>query len=64
VQGLVQFALETWDEAHKLPEFRALKRRQWLGATICHRSQVFLVPAAIRWAGRRLRKQRWQRVGV
>jgi glycosyltransferase involved in cell wall biosynthesis len=64
VQRLVQFAMETWPEARKLPEFRALERRQWLGSTICHRSQLFFVPAAFRWAGRWLRKQRWQRLGI
>jgi glycosyltransferase involved in cell wall biosynthesis len=64
VQALVQFAAKTWEEAHKLPEFRALERRKLLGVAMCHRSQVFVLPAAIRWAGRWLRKQRWQRVGV
>jgi GT2 family glycosyltransferase len=64
VQSLVQFALETWPEAHSLPEFKALERRKWLGAKVCHRTQVFVVPAAIRWAGRWLQKQRWQRLGI
>jgi glycosyltransferase involved in cell wall biosynthesis len=64
VQSLVQFALETWPEARSLPEFRALKRRQWLGEKICHLAQVFVIPAAFRWAARWLRKQRWQRFGV
>jgi hypothetical protein len=60
----VQFAMNTWPQARKLPEFRALERRQRLGATICHRSQVFLIPAAFRRAVRWLQKQRWQRLGV
>ncbi len=64
VQSLVQFAIETCPDAGDLPEFRALERRQRLGATMCHRSQVFFVPAAFRWAGRRLRRYRWQRLGV
>jgi glycosyltransferase involved in cell wall biosynthesis len=64
VQSLVQFAMNTWPQARKLPEFRALERRQRLGATICHRSQVFLIPAAFRRAVRWLQKQRWQRLGV
>jgi glycosyltransferase involved in cell wall biosynthesis len=64
VQSLLQFALETWPEARSLPEFRALKRRQWLGARICHRAQLFFVPAAFRWGARWLRKQRWRRQGV
>jgi glycosyltransferase involved in cell wall biosynthesis len=64
VQSLVQFALQTWPPARSLPEFRALERRQWLGAKVCHRTQIFFMPAALRWAGRWLRKQRWQRLGV
>jgi glycosyltransferase involved in cell wall biosynthesis len=64
VEKLLQFALETWPQAPSLPEFRALERRQWLGQEICHRAQLFIVPAASRWAARWMRKQRWRHLGV
>jgi glycosyltransferase involved in cell wall biosynthesis len=64
VESLVRFAEETWPDARSLPEFRALERRQWLGAKLCHRTQIFVVPAAFHWGRRWLRKQRWQRTGV
>jgi GT2 family glycosyltransferase len=64
IEGLVRFAIETCRDARSLPEFRALQRRQWLGAKFCHRTQIFIMPAALQWVRRWLRKQRWQRRGV
>lgn len=64
VGGLIKFAMETSPQAHKLPEFKAFERRRQLGPTICHRSQVFILPALCHWAGRWMRKQRWKRLGV
>jgi glycosyltransferase involved in cell wall biosynthesis len=64
VDELIDFAMNTYPKASSLSEYAALRRRQRLGATFCNRSQIFIVPAAIRWADRWWRKQRLQRYGV
>jgi hypothetical protein len=64
IESLVRFATETCRDARSLPEFKALQRRRWLGAKFCHRTQVFIVPAALQWGRRWLRKRRWQRLGI
>ena len=64
VAELVEFAMSTYPKAASLPEYAALRRRQLLGSTFCSRSQIFVIPAAIRWTIRWWRKQRMQRYGV
>ncbi len=64
IEALVDFAKSVYDNASSLPEFAALKRRKRLGGAFCHRTQVFIAPAAIRWVGRWWRKRRWHSCGV
>lgn len=64
VEALVNFASETWPDAVRLPEFAALRRRQRLGAALCHRAQLFVVPASLQWARRRFLEQRRRYIGV
>jgi hypothetical protein len=64
VEALVSFASETWTNAHTLPEFAALRRRRRVGAAVCHRTQLFVVPASLRWARRRFLQQRRRHAGV
>jgi glycosyltransferase involved in cell wall biosynthesis len=64
IDELVDFALSAYPQAKSLPEYKALQRRRRLGAAFCHRTQLFLVPASLRWADRWWKKQRWQRFGV
>lgn len=61
---LVQFAVNSCPDAQLLPEYSALKRRQRLGASLCNRTQIFIVPASIRWLSRRLKKQRMLQHGL
>lgn len=64
VESLVEFARSTFDDVESLPEHRALRRRQLLGPAICHRSQVFALPAAQRRLVNTCRHWRWKRTGV
>lgn len=61
---LVQFAVNSCPDAQLLPEYSALKRRQRLGASLCNRTQIFIVPASIRWLSRRLKKKRMLQHGL
>ena len=62
VRGLEGFAMQTW--AGATPELRALKRRRQLGAALCHRTQLFALPAALRRMQRWWGRERWKRYGV
>jgi glycosyltransferase involved in cell wall biosynthesis len=64
VNELVEFALFAYPEATSLSEYAALRRRQRLGPALCNRSQLFVVPASIRWISRWVRKQSWKRRGI
>ena len=64
VDELVEFALGVLPAAHRLREYSALRRRQRLGATVCHRTQVFAVSAAAHRARNWWWWQSWKRRGV
>ncbi len=64
VKELVDFAIKSYPKATSLPEYSALGRRQLLGPRVCKRTQLFIVPASIRWITRWLRKLRWQKLGI
>ena len=64
VAALVEFALDTYPDAKSLAEWSALGRRRWLGPRLCHRTQLFAAPAALRRLQRAALKRRWQRTGV
>lgn len=64
VDDLVRFATAAYPGASSLPEFRALRRRQWLGPVFCKRTQIFAAPALIRRLRRSALKRRWQQHGV
>jgi glycosyltransferase involved in cell wall biosynthesis len=61
---LEEFALNAFAEATSLPEYAALRRRQRLGPTVCHRTQVFAASALVRRLRRWVLKRRWQRRGI
>jgi len=61
---LEDFALTIYAEATSLPEYSALRRRRRLGAAVCHRTQVFAVPALVRRVRRWTSKQHWKKWGV
>ena len=64
IDALVSFAAGAYAKALSLPEFAALRRRRSLGGAFCHRTQLFIVPAAMRRAAGWLRKRRWEQIGV
>jgi len=64
VEELVQFALDSSPESGSSSEYSALKRRQLLGAPFCNRTQIFIVPASIRWMSRKLKKKRMLQYGI
>lgn len=63
-EELVQFAINSCPDAQLLPEYSALKRRQRLGAPLCNRTQIFIIPASIRWLSRKLKKTRMLQDGI
>jgi hypothetical protein len=63
VDELVDFAIDTWPAARELPEWRALKRRQAVGAGRAHRHPRFLTDAMARRAHEELSRRRWLRTG-
>ncbi len=64
VSELVDFAIKSYPKATSLGEYSALNRRRMLGPALCKRTQLFIVPASIRWITRWYRKMRWQKLGV
>jgi glycosyltransferase involved in cell wall biosynthesis len=64
VEELIDFAMATYPCADSLPEYAALRRRQWLGPAVCNRTQIFAAPALIRKVHRAALKQRWKHQGV
>lgn len=64
VTELVDFAMGTFPDAPSLPEHRALQRRRRLGPTICHRTQLFALPAAWRRLQSTWRFEQWKRRGT
>jgi glycosyltransferase involved in cell wall biosynthesis len=61
---LVEFAVATYSGASSLPEWSALRHREWLGPVLCNKTQIFAFPAMIRAIRKRIRKERWKRRGV
>ena len=55
VERCVRVAEDTYPEYRNLRAFRALRRRQGLGAPLCHRTQIFIGTAIVR----RLQNMRW-----
>ncbi len=64
VNELIDFAIKSYPKATSLREYGALQRRQILGPALCKRTQLFIIPAAMRWFMRWFRQKRWQRLGV
>jgi len=59
----VAFAVETFPGAASLRPYRALRRRQRLGAAYCHRTQIFVGTAIVRRLLNRYWWFRWKRFG-
>lgn len=64
VNELVEFAIAAYPKTTALSEYAALRRRRRLGPALCNRTQLFIVPALIRWVDRKLRKRRWKLRGI
>jgi glycosyltransferase involved in cell wall biosynthesis len=63
VQSYIDFALDTYPEARQLPHWRALQRRQWVGARLAPIPPLFtaaVVSRRLRWE---ISYRRWQRTG-
>lgn len=63
IEALVAFALETWPDADRLPEWRALGRRQRVGPKKAPRKPAFVSRAVMRRAAEEVRRLRWQHTG-
>lgn len=63
VDELVELAFEVMPSAGDTREFKALQRRKRLGATWCHRTQIFIAPAIWRRMKSVYRFERWKRLG-
>lgn len=61
---LLAFALDCAPEADRLPEYRALQRRRFLGPAVCSRTQLFLAPHAIKQGRNWVDRQVWKLRGV
>jgi len=61
---LLRFALETHPAATQDSSYRALRRRQRLGAVICSRTQLFVGAAIAHRIRRWLLSERWKRHGI
>jgi len=64
IEELVQFALDSSPESQSSSEYSALRRHHLLGAALCNRTQIFIVPAAIRWMSQKLKKNRMLQHGL
>ena len=64
VRAWVDFAAATCPDLTGLPAYRALRRRERLGARICHSTQLFAPTAAWRRARNLLWWERWKRRGA
>jgi glycosyltransferase involved in cell wall biosynthesis len=62
--ALIAFAVTAYRGATSLPEHRALRRRQHLGAWFCNRTQLFAPAAAVRRLRSWVAQRRWQRRGI
>ncbi|QHS50704.1 glycosyltransferase [Edaphobacter sp. 12200R-103] len=64
VEELVTFATQAWPDYRRLPEYAALERRKRLGSTLCYRTQLFIIPASLRWIERKIKRTRMLREGI
>lgn len=63
VDECVSFAEETYSEVRSLRPYRALRRRQRMGAAFCHRTQLFVGTALVRRLQNMYWWFRWKRFG-
>jgi glycosyltransferase involved in cell wall biosynthesis len=61
---LVDFAANTYPAAKALREYKALRRRRYLGPLLCHRTQVFAATALLRRGQAWIRRRRWKKRGI
>ncbi|NUR28386.1 MAG: glycosyltransferase family 2 protein [Catenulispora sp.] len=64
VDELIAFALETSPDAQRLPQWRALRRRQLVGAKLAPLNPGFVATVAVRRLRRDAAYRRWLRTGV
>lgn len=63
VDRCLAFARETYPEFEKLAAYRALRRRQAVGAPVAHRTQIFVATASVRKLQNLFWWFRWRRYG-
>jgi glycosyltransferase involved in cell wall biosynthesis len=61
---LLRFAADTYPRFSSLPEFASLRRRQRLGAFLCSRTQIFIIPAFFGWVRQKLKRRRMLQFGI
>jgi Glycosyl transferase family 2 len=64
VQNYIDFALDTYPEARQLPHWRALQRRQRLGARLASLPPFFTATVVRRRLQWEISHRRWQRTGL
>ena len=64
VSELLEFASAAYPKISSIPEYGALRRRQYVGAAICNRTQIFAATALVRRIGKWARRERWKRWGI
>lgn len=60
---IMDFSRETYPEIESLPAYRALRRRQYVGENVAHRTQLFIGTAIVRKLENILWWARWKRYG-
>jgi hypothetical protein len=61
---LIRFSLQVCPAATQHSLYRALRRRQRLGAVICNHTQLFAGSAIVHRIRHWLRRERWKRQGI
>jgi hypothetical protein len=64
VDGYVEFALATTPEARQLPQWRALQRRQLVGARFAHLPPLFTAAVVRRRLRAEIAYRTWARTGL
>ena len=64
VQSYIDFAFDTYSEARQLPHWRALQRRQWVGARLAPIPPFFTATVVCRRLQWEISHRRWQRTGL
>lgn len=64
VRDFIEFAIATYSDVRQLPHWRALQRRQRIGARLAPMPPLFTATIVNRWLRWKLEYRRWQRTGL